>query len=61
MTGAVSLHLPAVALEVLVNRGGAEICATIPTSGGLRPPPCYRNMHHAYHALCFNKSHSDTA
>ena len=47
----------AVALEVLLSRGGgAEICVTIPTSGGLRPPdlfPSYRNIRHAYHALYF--------
>ena len=44
--------------------GGAEICAIIPTFGGLRlprPPPCYRNIQHTCHALYFGKSHLETA
>ena len=38
------------ALEVLLSRG-AEICVTVPTSGGLRPsdpPPCFRNIRHGH-------------
>ena len=51
-----------VAWEVLLSRG-AEICVVIATSGGQsppNPPPCYRNIHHAYHALYFSKSHLKT-
>ena len=53
----------AVALEVLLSRGGggAEICVTLPMSGEAKPPSPpsrYRNIHHA---LYFEKIHLETA
>ena len=62
-------------LEVLLSRGGAEICVIIATSWGRSAPDihhtyiipglisfaAYRNIHHRYHALDFSKSHLETA